>query len=112
MCPALSAQRQTLEPAVGPAAHLAEVDCAVFSADVLFAFIVSWLGLRWDRLACQAEQSFHDQGSTFPHGRVPQWVTLVCGYVLWKTMQQQVLLFKVLHSGKGSAQSLKCDDLK
>lgn len=46
MCPALSVQRQTLKSAVGPAAHLAEVDCTVFSADVLFAFVVSWLGLR------------------------------------------------------------------
>lgn len=46
MRPVLSAQRQTLEAAVGPAAHLAEVHRAVFSADVLFAFIVSWLGLR------------------------------------------------------------------
>lgn len=41
---------------MGLVAHLAEVDSAVFSADVLFALIVSWLGLRGDRLACQAEQ--------------------------------------------------------
>lgn len=40
---------------VGLAAHLAEVDRTVFSADILFALIVSWLGLRRDRLACQAE---------------------------------------------------------
>lgn len=46
MRPALHTQRQTLESAVGPAAHLAEVHRAVFSADVLFAFSVSWLGLR------------------------------------------------------------------
>lgn len=82
MRPALHTQRQTLESAVGPAAHLAEVHRAVFSADVLFAFSVSWLGLRRNRLACQAEQSFHDQKSTFPHGRVLQPVILVCGYVL------------------------------
>ena len=41
---------------MGPAAHLAEVDGTVFSADVLFALIVGWLGLRWDCLACRAEQ--------------------------------------------------------
>lgn len=41
---------------MGPAAHLAEVDRTVFSADVLFALVVGWLGLRGDGLACQAEQ--------------------------------------------------------
>lgn len=49
---------------MGLVAHLAEVDGAVFSADVLFALIVRRLGLRRDRLACQAEQETSCQ---FPH---------------------------------------------
>lgn len=46
MCPAISARRQTVGSVVGLAAHLAEVDCTVFSADILFALVVGWLGLR------------------------------------------------------------------
>lgn len=56
MSPTISARGKTAGSAVGLVAHLAEVDSTVFSADVLFALIVGWLGLRWDRLACQAKQ--------------------------------------------------------
>lgn len=42
---------------MGLRAHLAEVHSAVFSADVLFALIVSRLGLRWDCLACRGEDN-------------------------------------------------------
>lgn len=88
-CPALCAPRQTLEPAVGLAAHLTEVDRAVFSADVLFAFVASWLGLRWDCLACQAEQSFHDQKSTFPHDSILQWITATTWWSLSCCIQEK-----------------------
>lgn len=40
----------------GAAAHLTEVDGAVFPADVLLALVVGRLGLRRDRLACEAER--------------------------------------------------------
>lgn len=46
MRPAISAHRQISRTVVGLAAHLAEVDCTVFSADVLFALVVGWLRLR------------------------------------------------------------------
>lgn len=46
MCPAINACRQTAGSVVGLVANLAEVNGAVFSADILFALIVGWLGLR------------------------------------------------------------------